>query len=349
MTAPALRPAGRTLIRVSGASFLLRRRSAAVTVVLLAALAAAVIASLSFGRTFVAFPDVLDTILGADTGYQVTVNTLRLPRTVLAVVAGAAFGLAGALIQSVARNPLASPDVIGVTQGAGLGATIALTGGLGIGVLVGFSLTGALIAAVLVFTVAGRGGLGANRFVLAGIAVAVALRAVTQTFLISADAIDAQRAQIWIIGTLNGRGWSEAAMIAATIAVLLPALVWASTAMNSTALDDDTARGLGVHVTRRRVGLAATGIALAAVATANVGAIEFVALVAPQVARRLTRTERPPLVCAALTGALLTVLADLIGRNVFAIPLPAGVVTAVLGGPYLILLLIRRGAKGTST
>ena len=345
----ALHLPGRSLVRVGGASFLVRRRSLLVAGFLAAALVVAVLASLSFGRTYVTFADVVATLTGEHTGYEVTVNTLRLPRTVLAVVAGAAFGLAGALIQSVASNPHASPDVVGVTQGAGLAATIALTTGLGLGALLGLSLAGALVAAVAVFAIAGRGGLSAHRFVLSGLAVAVALRALTQTVLISADAIDAQRAQIWIIGTLSGRGWTETAAIAAAIAVLVPVLLWAGTAMDATALDDDTARGLGVRVTRRRVVLAATGIVLAAVATAGVGAVEFVALVAPQIARRLTRTERPPLVCAALTGAVLTVTADLLARNVFPTPLPVGVVTAILGGPYLILLLVKGRSRKAAT
>ena len=124
--------------------------------------------------------------------------------------------------------------------------------------------------------------------------------------------------------------------------MLLPVLVWAGWALNSSALDDDTARGVGLRPVARRIGFAATGVVAAAMVTAQVGAVDFVALVAPQVARRLVRAERPPLLCAALVGALLVVLADLAGRRLFApTQLPAGVLTAAIGGPYLIFLLVR--------
>jgi iron complex transport system permease protein len=125
--------------------------------------------------------------------------------------------------------------------------------------------------------------------------------------------------------------------------VLLPVLAWAGWALRTSSLDDDTARGLGVRPVARRAGLAAAGVLLAAMVTAQVGAVDFVALVAPQVARRLVRAERPPLVAAALTGSLLVVLADLAGRLLFApTQLPAGVITAAIGGPYLLFLLVRR-------
>ncbi|MGW5670478.1 FecCD family ABC transporter permease, partial [Micromonospora sp. NPDC003776] len=256
-------------------------------------------------------------------------------------------GQAGTLIQSVARNPLASPDVIGVNQGAGLAATVALTGGAAAILVAPAALLGGLLAAALVFALGARHGLAAQRFVLAGVAVAFAFRALTEVVMLAADPIDGLRAQVWLIGTLAGKGWTEAAWIAVTLAVLLPVLLWAGWALHSAALDDDTARGIGLRPVARRIGLAGTGVLVAATVTAQVGAVDFVALVAPQVARRLVRAERPPLLCAALLGALLLVLADLAGRRLLApTQLPAGVLTAAIGGPYLMFLLLRtRGRR----
>ncbi|MCP3782021.1 iron ABC transporter permease [Micromonospora sp. A3M-1-15] len=339
--------AGRSLVRVGPLSVPVRRRPVLVAVTLFVLLAGAVVVSLSLGTPYVAPVDVLRALAGAGTPYDLVVLDLRLPRAVLAALAGAAFGVAGTLIQSVARNPLASPDVIGVTQGAGLAATVALTSGAAAVLVAPAALVGGLVAALLVFALGARHGLAAQRFVLAGVAVAFALRALTEVVMLAADPIDGLRAQLWLIGTLAGKGWAEAAWIAGTLAVLLPVLLWAAWALRSTALDDDTARGIGLRPVARRIGLAATGVLAAATVTAQVGAVDFVALVAPQVARRLVRAERPPLLCSALLGALLLVLADLAGRRLFApTQLPAGVLTAAIGGPYLIFLLLRtRGRR----
>ncbi|MEU4336200.1 iron ABC transporter permease [Micromonospora lupini] len=333
---------GRSLLRVGPVSLQIRRRAVLVAAVLTVLLLLAMLLSLSLGTPYVAPADVLCALSGAGTPYDLVVFDLRLPRIVLAAVAGAAFGVAGTLIQSVARNPLASPDVIGITQGAGLAATVALTSGAAAVLVAPSALVGGLLAAVLLFALGARHGLAAQRFVLAGVAVAFAFRALTEVVMLTADPIDGLRAQIWLIGTLAGKGWTEAAWIAGTLLVLLPVLAWAGWALNSTALDDDTARGVGLRPVARRIGLAGTGVLVAAMVTAQVGAVDFVALVAPQLARRLVRAERPPMVCAALLGALLLVLADLAGRRLLApTQLPAGVLTAAIGGPYLIFLLLR--------
>lgn len=347
MNAPAAVLPGRSLLRFGPVTVRVRRRPVLVAAALLVLLAAAVVVSLSLGTPYVAPGDVLRSLAGAGTPYDLVVLNLRLPRAVLAALAGAAFGVAGTLIQSVARNPLASPDVIGVTQGAGLAATVALTSGAVAILVAPAALLGGLLAALLVFALGARHGLAAQRFVLAGVAVAFAFRALTEVVMLAADPIDGLRAQVWLIGTLAGKGWTEAAWIAGILAVLLPVLLWAGWALHSAALDDDTVRGIGLRPVARRIGLAGTGVVVAAAVTAQVGAVDFVALVAPQLARRLVRAERPPLLCAALVGALLLVLADLAGRRLLApTQLPAGVLTAAIGGPYLMFLLLRtRGRR----
>ncbi|MET0134356.1 MAG: iron ABC transporter permease [Kibdelosporangium sp.] len=332
MTRLVLRPA-------PAVSFTLDRRGVVVGVGLLIALALAAVASLSIGSTVVQPGDVVRALVDIPTWAERIIDT-RVPRVVLAIVVGVALGLAGALLQGVSRNPLASPDVIGVTQGAGLAASIVLVAGAPIAVLPPVALAGGLAAAVVVLLFgSGRG----NRFVLAGIAVAVALRALTEIVIVGAEPVDGQRAQIWIVGTLAGWGYAEALVVAVVIVLLVPVLFWAGRALDTSALSDDVAMAIGVRVGPRRLLLAAAGVLLAAFATAQVGAVDFVALAAPQIARRLVKAERPPLFCAALAGALLMVVADAAARTVFApTQLPVGVLTAVLGGPYLIWLLVRR-------
>ncbi|GAB4046789.1 FecCD family ABC transporter permease [Catellatospora paridis] len=330
------------IVSVGPASFVLPRRTLLVTLALGIVLLAAMIAAISIGTLAVPPLDVVRALLTGGTDYDLVVRELRWPRVVLGAACGAAFGLGGALIQSVARNPLSSPDVIGVTQGAGLAATIALTSGLAYELIAPAAMAGGLLAAVVVFAFGARTGFAANRFVLAGVAVAFALRAGIEVVMSSAETIDALRAQIWLIGSLNGRGYEEAGAIGLVLLIALPLLLWAARALRTSALDDDTARALGARPAARRLAVGALGVVLAAAATAQVGAVDFVALVAPQVARRLSRAERPPLAASALAGAALVVLADLAARMLLApTQLPVGVLTAGIGGPYLVYLLIR--------
>ncbi|MFC4335730.1 iron chelate uptake ABC transporter family permease subunit [Salininema proteolyticum] len=344
MSAPTLIK-GHRPVRWAGYSLLVQRRNVVVCSILALALAGAALLSLTVGNVVTVPPaDAVNTLLGERTGYNLTIGVLRWPRIVLAALAGAALALSGALIQAVARNPLASPDIIGVTAGAGLAATLSLMTGLGLGLVAPLALLGGLAAAAAVLLLGSKAGLSAPRFVLAGVAVAVLAKSLTQMSLMSGEAIDAQRAQIWLVGTLAGRGWDEVRVLAAVLLVALPVLVWASRALRTTSLDDPTAVGIGVAVGRQRLAFALAGVALAALTVSQVGGIEFVALAAPHISRRLVRSTRPPLVAAALTGALLLVLADWIGRNAFGdYQLPAGVLTAALGGAYLLYLLIRKG------
>ncbi|MGK5558287.1 FecCD family ABC transporter permease [Actinomadura kijaniata] len=336
---------GRLVVGAGPVAFVVRRRALAAGSLLALLTAAAALLSLGIGSTFIPPADVVGALAG-DGPFSVVVRDLRLPRTTLALAVGAAFGLAGALLQAVSRNPLASPDVVGVSAGAALAATAAMTAGLGAAWIGPTALAGGLGAALAVLALSGRHGLTAHRFVLGGIAVALALKALTEVFVVAAEPIEGQRARIWLAGSLAGLGHRETLTLLAAVAALAPVLVWAGRAMDTSALDDDVARGLGVRVTGRRALLALAGVVLAALATSQAGAVDFVALAAPQLARRLLRAERPPLVAAALVGALLTVVADLVARTAFApVQLPVGVLTAALGGPYLLWLLVRRKAR----
>ena len=345
------RPPGRALVRRGRLSMLLHRRSAVVTAALTAVLAAAVLASICVGERMLSPVEVLNVALGRPSPDRLTIELLRLPRAALGVVVGFAFGVAGALIQTVGRNPLASPDVIGVSQGAA-----ALTVGLlAYGVIESpfaiplVSVTGGILTAVVVYLVAWRRGLHAQRFVLIGIGISIALGSLIHLFLIGADIFMALHAKVWLTGSLKGRGWNETKSVVVALLAAVPCLLWASRAQRGMAFDDLTAAALGNRLNRHRLGLAAIGVVLASVATGAAGSVNFVALVAPQVAARLARDTQIPLLCAGLTGAAIVVLADIAARLLLApVQLPVGVITAMIGAPYLMWLLIRSRAERPS-
>nr|WP_240003634.1 iron chelate uptake ABC transporter family permease subunit [Streptomyces cinnamoneus] len=338
------------MVRAGRASFLVHRRGAAAAVGLTVLLAAACLTYLCVGTSLTPPGEALKVLFGLPSAEELTVGTFRLPRMTVGLLAGAAFGVAGALVQTLARNPLASPDVIGVSQGASAATVGAMTFGVtSYAVMPYVSVAGGLLAALLGWAFAWRGGLKAARFVLIGIGFAVALRSVTQLFLTKGDYLVAQQAKVWMTGSLNGRGWAEAVPLAWVLLALLPGVCWAARAQRTVATDDDTATALGVRLGRVRLGLALLGVVLASVATGAAGPVDFVALLAPQIARRLTRTAQIPLLCSALTGALVVVVADLLGRKLFEpTELPVGVLTAAVGAPYLIWLIMRGRTGGTA-
>ncbi|MEU2869414.1 iron chelate uptake ABC transporter family permease subunit [Streptomyces olivoreticuli] len=348
MTLSLARPAGYTLVRAGRASFLVHRRATAVALALTLLLAAACLTYLCAAQSYVAPSEALKVVLGRPSPDELTVGTFRLPRMTVGLLVGAAFGVAGALIQTVSRNPLASPDIIGVTQGASALTVGALTFGVtSYAYLPYLSVAGGLLAATLVYVFAWRGGLHATRFVLIGIGFAVALRSVTNLFMTKGDYLVAQQAKVWMTGSLADRGWDEAVPVAWALLLLVPFVCWAARAQRTVSMDDDTATALGIRLGRVRLGLGLLGVVLASIATGAAGPVDFVALLAPQLARRMTRTAQIPLLSSALTGAVIVVVADLLGRKLFEpTQLPVGVLTAAVGAPYLIWLIIRGRTGG---
>jgi ABC-type enterobactin transport system permease subunit len=348
---PGGRPAGRAVtLRVGPVSARFRRRSVVVPLVALAAVVLLAALSLGRGDYPIGVGDVLRTLVGAGAERQrFVVLELRAPRTVVGVLVGAALGLAGALFQTSARNPLASPDVLGITQGASVGAVAAITlsGGSSAGALLGglgvplAALAGALVAGTLLFTLAWRAGLDGFRLVLVGIALWTAGQALTDWLLTRAGISDATAAYVWITGSLNARTWDQAVPLAVSLAVLVPLALATGRVLGVLQFGDDTARGLGVRVARAQGAVVAVAVLLVATAVAAAGPIAFVALVVPQVAVRLTGGSRPPLLASALCGAALVTGADLLTRTVLPEALPVGVLTAAVGAPYLLWLLVR--------
>lgn len=347
---PVSGPRGRTAVRVGPASVVLRRRQVVVPLVALVVLV--LVSALSIGRGDypIGITDVLRTLAGLTEGPQnVIVLQLRAPRVVVGLLVGLALGVAGALFQTFARNPLASPDTLGITVGASVGAVAALvlTGGSSVGALLGgfgvplAALTGALVTGVLLFLLAWRDGIDGYRLVLIGIALWAVGGAAVDWLLTNAQIYDAAAAYVWITGSLNARTWDQAVPLALALAVLVPLSLATGRALGILQFGDDTARGLGLRLQSAQAAVVLLAVALTAAAVSAAGPITFVALVVPQVAVRLTGGSRPPLLTAGLLGAVLVVGADLVTRTVLPEALPVGILTAVIGAPYLLWLLVR--------
>jgi ABC-type enterobactin transport system permease subunit len=339
-----------SVIRVGPVSGRLHWRHLAVPVAASAALVLLSAVSLGRGDFPIGIRDVLRTLVGLGEGTQdFIILQLRAPRIVVGLLVGLALGVAGALFQTFARNPLASPDTLGITMGASVGAVaaIVLSGGGAIGGALGAlgiplaALLGALGTGALLFLLTWRAGIDGYRLVLVGIALWSFGTALVDWLLTDAEIYDAATAYVWITGSLNARTWDHALPLAFALAVLLPLALGLSRVLRILQFGDDTARGLGVRLQLAQAATVLIAVGCVAFAVSAAGPITFVALVVPQIAVRLTGGSRPPLLASGLLGAVLVVGADLVTRTVLPAALPVGILTAVLGAPYLLWLLVR--------
>jgi len=332
-----------------------RFRTLVVVAGLLAVTFAALVASLALGDYKLPWTDVVTGLFRAGPAdAELVVHELRLPRALVAILVGFALGMAGAVFQAVTRNPLAGPDLIGISAGAGAGAVLAiLLGGVGTGqsstygaVPLG-AVVGALATAAVIYLLAFRGGtITGYGFVLVGIAVNGMLAAFTRWMLARIDVDAATRATAWLTGSLDGREYTHVRWMVYALIVLVPLTVALVRPYRMLQFDDDLAAGLGMPVARSRVLLLILATGLTAVATACAGPVVFVALAAPQIARRLSGAPGLPLVTSGLVGAALVALADVVARTAFPEQLPVGIVTGAVGAPYLLWLLARNNRAG---
>lgn len=331
-------------LRIGGWSVRLTRRYVVVCAAAAVAGVVAGTASLLFGEVQVGLPRLLTTLAGDGTPFEdFLIFDSRLPRVVSALVVGLALGMAGAIFQTVSRNPLGSPDVIGFETGAASGGLIALLGyGAGFaGASIG-AVAGGATMAVLVYLLAFRGGLDSMRLVLVGIGLGAMLLSLNSLLIVQADIYDAQSAASWLVGNLAGASWGDLGLLSVLVGAAAAAALLLSRDLALGELSDETSTGLGQPVDRVRLAAVVVGVLLSSLAVAAAGPIAFVALSAPQIARRLTRCSGPNLLASGLTGATLLVLADHAARELFQPrQLPVGVVTGVLGGLFLAWLLIR--------
>jgi iron complex transport system permease protein len=290
--------------------------------------------------------DVIRTVLGLPTGnedYGFIVNTLRLPRMLVAALVGLALGVSGTIMQGLTRNPLADPGILGISAGAGVVAVtlIVVVRNVPAGVIPVAAFGGAATIAALIYALAWRGGDSPIRLILVGIGLGAICSALTTLMITFGDVYDVQRALIWLTGSVYGRSWDEFWPLLLWVVVFGPLALLLARDLNALNLGEEVARGLGSPVALRRGLLLLTAVALAASTVAAAGTIGFVGLMAPHIGRRLVGPDHIGLVpTAGVLGALIVVVADLVGRTIFApIELPAGLITAVVGAPFFIMLL----------
>ncbi|MFE7135104.1 FecCD family ABC transporter permease, partial [Streptomyces sp. NPDC057638] len=340
---------GRVLrTRRGGVSLRIQGRVLAVSALLVAVLVLVMGISLTTGDFALSVSEVVGALTGnGNPGADFIVNTLRMPRLVTALCVGAALAVSGAILQSLTGNSLGSPDVIGFTNGSAVGALIVITvlHGSMTQIALGALIGGLATAGAIYLLMIGRGMQG-FRLVVIGIGVSALLLAVNSYLITRATFQEALEAQAWLIGSLNNRGWSQANAIAIGVAVLLPVAFVLARRLSMVEMGDLTATALGVNVARTRTVLLIVSVALAALATAVTGPIWFIALAAPQIARRVTGASGPALLPTALMGAALLTTSDLLVQRLFSPTLlPVGTATGTIGGLYLIWLLVTESRK----
>ncbi|KOT85988.1 iron ABC transporter permease [Streptomyces rimosus subsp. pseudoverticillatus] len=342
-----VRPADTFVLRRGPLSFLVARRATLAAVLLAAALLVAVVLSAYAGQSDMGVTRTFQAIFGQGDRFDVLlVQKFRLGRIVAGLAAGAALGLAGCLTQTLARNRLATPELLGVNDGATaavlLSVTLSATGTFGAwwaGPL------GALAAAVVVTLVSGGLGQRGYRVLVVGLAMSALASAATQVALSRRSLNSASSLYVWTSGSLNGRSYAVAVPVLIGLAVLVPLSLAVARHLGVLRFDDATASSLGAAPARTRAVCLLLAVALAGLAVGICGPVGFVALASPVIASRLAGPLRVPLVGTMLTGAVLVVAADTVGRIAFSgTEVPVGVVTTVLGGPFLLWVLLGRSA-----
>lgn len=297
------------------------------------------------------YPVALSEVAGAFFGHgndmaRMVVIEWRLPRIALAFLLGASLGMSGAIFQSLTRNPLGSPDIIGFSAGSHTGALVVillLSGGYY--QTAAGSLLGGILTAATVYLLAYRRGVHGFRLIIVGIGIAAMLSAFNAWMIREADLQVAMSAAIWGAGSLNGLGVDQLLPVAAVLAVIMPLTCLLSRPMRQLEMGDDAARASGVDPNRTRLLLMVLGVALTATVTAAAGPISFVALSAPQIGRRLMRSAGVTLIPSALMGGILLLAADWAAQHALATQLPVGVMTVSIGGLYFLWLLVHEGRK----
>lgn len=336
------------VVRIGTASARASWRAIIVVVALLAGAFAVAVFAIGIGKYAIAPADVLGVLFGTNTSFdRVVVLEWRMPRMLMALLVGAALGVSGAIFQAMTRNPLGSPDIIGINFGAYTGALVVIaTVGVGYFAVAAGALVGALATAVLVYALSYRNGLAGYRLIVVGIGVSAVLNSVNQWIVIKLDFHTAVTASVWQQGTLSGLSWTQVLPMTLCLVVTAVILVALGPQLPVLQLGDDAAGALGVRTEHTRLAYLGVGVALVALACAAAGPITFIALAAPQIARRLTATPGVGLVPSAAMGAVLLLIGDVIAQHLLpGNELPVGAVTVSLGGAYLVYLLITQARK----
>lgn len=322
------------------------RRVPLISLLMLLITLGVMIVNMGVGEYPIAPLDVIKTVLHLPTAnedYAFIVNTLRLPRMLVAALVGMALGISGTILQGLTRNPLAEPGILGINNGAGLVAVtlIVVVGGVSAGVISLAAFWGATIVALLIYLLAWQGGDSPLRLILVGIGLGAVAGAMTTLLITFGDVYDVQRALVWLTGSVYARSWDEFWSLLPWVAVFAPLTFFLARDLNALNLGEEIAKGLGSRVFLQRGVLILAAVALAGSSVAAAGTIGFVGLMAPHIARRLVGPDHTGLLpTAGMLGAFIIVSADLVGRTIFApIELPVGLITAIIGSPFFIYLL----------
>ncbi|MFD1737718.1 FecCD family ABC transporter permease [Bacillus salitolerans] len=328
-------------------SFHLHKKTVIISFILLFFSSLLFIVGLSIGSTVISPFVVIQQLLGFGTGeHDFTINTLRLPRALLSLLVGAALAVSGLILQGIVRNPLASPDIIGITGGASVGAItfiVTLSGVVSIKWLPLAAILGAGLVSIVIYLLSWKNGITPIRLILIGIGVAAAMNALTTMMIVLSEIASATKAYLWLTGSIYGANWQDVYSMLVWVVIFLPLALLFSRTINVKELGDDVASGLGVKVQLYRFFLLFISVALAGSAVAFAGGIGFVGLIAPHIARKLIGRSVQGLVpVSALIGGILVLVADVIARTAFLpLDIPAGVFTAGIGAPFFIYLLYK--------
>ncbi|HYX15548.1 MAG TPA: iron ABC transporter permease [Nostoc sp.] len=340
------------VIRSQAISFRIDRRVPVVLLCLGVAIALAMVMNVAKGEYPISPLDIVKTILGLDTGnpdHQFVIQNLRLPRTLVAFMVGMALAISGTIFQGLTRNPLADPGIIGINAGANLAAVgvIVLFPSAPIYTLPVSAFAGALLMAILIYSLAWNNGSSPILLILMGIGLSAIASAITSLMITFGEIYDVSNALVWLAGSVYGRTWEQVFSFLPWLIVFVPMALTLARHLNALNLGDDVAKSLGSRVEWERGLLVLVGVALAGAGVATAGNIGFIGLIAPHLGRQLVGATHEGLIpTSALLGGVIVVMADLLGRTLFApIELPCGVVTAAIGAPYFLYLLIRNRKK----
>lgn len=303
--------------------------------------------ALTTGKFPIEFSTLIDIVVGQSEGgiKEKIVIDIRLPRLLTAMGVGAALGISGAIFQSISRNVLGSPDVIGFTTGAATGALLQIIIFNGTVVDIAIStLIGGMATALIVYLLSLKNGvMSGYTMILIGIGVGAILHAFNGLLLVKGNIDNAIMANLWLAGSLNARTWQHVYPTFIGLLILVPLIIFYAKSLTLMEMGDDMAQQLGVHVSRVRWVMIFSAVLLASLATASAGPIAFVALAAPQLVIRLSHSGKLPIVGSALMGALLLLSADVLSQSLpINVTMPVGLMTGVIGGLYLLWLLTRK-------
>ncbi|MCP3032504.1 iron ABC transporter permease [Halobacillus sp. A1] len=332
-------------------SFQIDLKSLIITFLLMALTISALFAGPGFGDPFFSPVEIGQSVFGiGNVGNEFIINTLRFPRAAVSLLAGFCLGIAGAILQGIVRNPLASPDIIGITGGAAVAAVSYISffqDTFGIQWLPFAAIAGALLASLLIYVISWNEGVTPIRLVLIGIGISAAMQAGTMLILTMVPDYSASQAYIWMTGSIYGASWEGLRLLLPWALLIVPLIIMYSAILNVQELGDDTSAGLGLSVQKHRLVLLLSSVVLAGAAVSIVGTIGFVGLVAPHIARLLVgRSFSYLLPSAGFIGGLIVFLADIVARTAFyPSDIPAGIFTAGVGAPFFIFLLVKHRNK----